>query len=237
MKIQIKSIYGNLLFEGDFPSLADCLVAAVKSRANLADAYLAGANLARANLADANLADAYLAGANLADANLAGAYLARADLADAYLARADLAGAYLAGAYLADAYLARADLAGAYLARADLAGAKNADLAIAKTRILPEGELIGWKKLAGGLIAKLKIPNEAKRCHAFGRKCRAEFAMVLEIWDGNKGVKNGISLHDHTFVYEVGNVVKPYTFEQDYTKECSGGIHFYITRIEAENHN
>jgi hypothetical protein len=44
---------------------------AVKARANLADAYLAGANLA-----DAYLADAYLAGANLADAYLAGANLA-----------------------------------------------------------------------------------------------------------------------------------------------------------------
>ena len=89
-------------------------------------AVKARANLARANLAGANLADANLAGANLADANLA-----RANLADAYLAGANLAGAYLAGADLADANLAGADLAGAYLADANLAGA---DLAGAKWR-------------------------------------------------------------------------------------------------------
>ena len=58
------------------------------TRANLADANLAGANLARANLADANLAGAYLARANLADANLADANLAGADLARANLADA-----------------------------------------------------------------------------------------------------------------------------------------------------
>ena len=57
---------------------------AVKERAyladaNLAGAYLADANLAGANLAGANLAGAYLADANLADANLAGANLAGAE--------------------------------------------------------------------------------------------------------------------------------------------------------------
>jgi hypothetical protein len=77
---------------------------------------------ARANLADANLAGAYLADANLADANLAGAYLARANLANANLARANLANANLAGANLANA-----NLAGANLANANLAGANLVD--------------------------------------------------------------------------------------------------------------
>jgi len=79
---------GALLWSGDAPTMRDAVEAAVKSRANLADANLAGANLADANLAYANLA-----GANLAGAYLAGAYLARANLAGAYLARANLAGA------------------------------------------------------------------------------------------------------------------------------------------------
>ena len=86
---------------------------AVKSRANLADAYLACANLAGANLADANLEGANLADANLADANLEGANLAGANLAGANLEGANLAGAYLACAYLAGANLADANLAGA----------------------------------------------------------------------------------------------------------------------------
>ena len=105
---------------------------AIKSRANLAYAYLA-----EANLTDANLGGAYLAYANLTDANLKGANLKGANLAYAYLTDAHLKGANLKGAYLTDAnltgaYLANADLAdanlkGAYLAYADLAYANLTD--------------------------------------------------------------------------------------------------------------
>ena len=237
---------------------------AIKARANLARADLAGAYLARADLAGANLAGADLAGAYLAGADLAGAYLAGANLAGANLARADLAGANLAGAYLAGANLARAYLAGAYLvsanlaranlagaslagadlaganlaranlARANLAGAyladaKNAELAIARTRILPDGILIGWKKLRNGVIAKVRIPEEAKRSHAWGRKCRAEFVDVIE--------GDGVSIHDGVTKYAPGLRVTCDKWETDWTKECAGGIHFYITKEEAEAHS
>ena len=158
--------------------------------------------------------------ANLAGANLAGAYLAGTNLAGAYLARANLAGANLAGAYLAGA-----NLAGAYLA-----GAKNADLAIAKTRILPEGDLIGWKKCMQDVIVKLRIPEAAKRSHAFGRKCRAEYADVIEII----GADVGISKHDCSTEYRVGQRVIPHRFDENWAEECSSGIHFFITRLEAE---
>src|SRR5690242_11248944 len=82
------------------------------------------------------------------------------------LSHADLCGAYLCDAYLCDA---------------NLCDAKSADLVIARSRILPEGSLIGWKKCRGGVIVKLRIPEEARRSHAFGRKCRAEYADVLEV--------------------------------------------------------
>ena len=177
---------------------------------------------AGANLRGANLSDAYLSGANLRDADLRGAYLSDADLRGAYLSGANLSGAHLSGAYLS----------GADLRGADLSEAKGSELAIAQTRILPEGTLIGWKKLAGGIIAKLEIPADAKRSHAFGRKCRAEYAKVLEII----GADEGKSHHDPRVVYRMGEIVKPHTFEADWREECAGGIHFYITRIEAENH-
>jgi hypothetical protein len=97
---------------------------------------------------------------------------------------------------------------------------------------LPEGDLIGWKKCRDNVIVKLLIPAKAKRCHAFGRKCRAEFANVLEVF----GAKAGASLRDSNFTYKAGETVKPTEkFDEDYTNECSTGIHFLITRIEAEN--
>ena len=143
------------------------------------------------------------------------------------LEKATAADAYLAGAYLADAYLADANLAGA-----KLAGAKGADLAIAKTRILPDGALIGWKKCRDGVIVKLRIPEKAKRSHAWGRKCRAEFADVLEVI----GAVEAISQHDGKTIYRAGERITPHSFDENWQNECSGGIHFYITRLEAENH-
>jgi uncharacterized protein YjbI with pentapeptide repeats len=210
---------------------------AIKTRADLADAYLAGADLASADLAGANLAGADLAGANLAgadlaSADLAGANLAGADLAGANLASADLADAYLAGANLASADLAGANLARANLAGADLAGTKNSELAVAQTRILPDGDLIGWKKCSGKILVKLRIPSDARRSHAFGRKCRAEFADVLEVIGANVAVSD----HDNKTEYRVGQRVKPDKWDENWQNECSSGIHFFITRIEAENY-
>jgi hypothetical protein len=157
--------------------------------------------------------------------------------AGANLSGADLSGADLYGANLYGANLSGANLSGANLSRADLSGAKEAELVIARTRILPEGDLIGWKKLQDGLIAKLLIPADAKRSHAFGRKCRAEFAKVLEIWDGKKAVKEGGALHDQGATkYCTGKVIKPDSFSTEWQTECAPGIHFYITRLEAEAH-
>ena len=113
---------------------------------------------------------------------------------------------------------------------ANLCDAKNADLVIAATRILPDGDLIGWKKCANGVIVKLRIPAAAKRSHAFGRKCRAEFVEVLEII----GAKEAHSYHDNgKTAYRVGETVRPDSWDDDWMNECSHGIHFFITKAEA----
>ena len=226
MKIEIKSwLNGSVLFEGDFSCLADAVSAAVKSGANLSGADLSGANLSGANLSRANLSRADLSGADLSRADLSGANLSGANLSRANLSRADLSRADLSGANLS-----RANLSGA-----DLSGAESADLAIAQTRILPEGELIGWKKCADGIIAKLLIPAKAKRSHAWGRKCRAEYVKVLAVMNSDgKAVKEGESQHDQgKTVYRKGKIVKPDSWCADYTKECAAGIHFFITKEEA----
>ena len=150
---------------------------------------------------------------------------------------ADLYGTNLRGADLYGADLRRANLYGADLRGANLYGAKNADLAIAMTRILPEGDIIGYKKCHDGKIVKLLIPADAKRSHAFGRKCRAEYAEVLEITKGKRQLKEAISQFNGSFIYEVGKTVKPINpFSEDWQNECASGIHFYVTRLEAENH-
>ena len=173
------------------------------------------------------------------EANLRGANLYGADLRGANLRGADLRGADLRGANLRGADLYGADLYGADLYGADLYGAENADLVFAQTLIVSEGDIIGWKKCRNNTLVKLLIPADAKRHNATGRKCRAEFAEVLEIIDMNderKKPTQAISQHDNKVIYELGKRMVPHTFEPNRFEECAGGIHFFITRIEAEQY-
>ena len=160
----------------------------------------------------------------------------RANLYGANLYGANLDGANLDGANLYGANLYGANLVRANLDGANLYGARNADLIIAQTRILPEGDIIGWKK-ANDKIVKLLIPSGARRSHATGRKCRADRAIVLAIFDGNTEVNEARSNYDRTFVYRIGETVTPNNgFGENQWQECAAGIHFYISRIEAEHH-
>ena len=179
---------------------------------------------------EANGTRAYLSEANLIGANLRGAYLSEANLREANLREADLSGANLSGANLSEAYLSGANLSGA-----NLRGAKNADLAWALTIVAPQGDLVAWKKVKTPddtpCIVKLKIPAEAKRSNATGRKCRAEWAEVLEVIGAEYAISKG---HGPDTEYRPGQIVRPDSWDDDRWEECSHGIHFFITREEAE---
>ena len=197
-------------------------------RADLSGADLRGANLYQADLRGANLYQADLYQANLRGADLRGANLSRA-----YLRGADLRGADLSGAYLCQANLREADLSGANLSGAYLREAKNLNFPIACPE---EGSFIGFKKCQDGKIVKLKIPADALRCSATGRKCRCSKAKVLSITnidgtDANVGM--AISKYDRNFIYKVGETIEVPNFNTDRWNECSTGIHFFITRQEA----
>jgi len=143
--------------------------------------------------------------------------------------RANLCGANLRGANLGNANLYGADLYGA-----NLCGAKNAALVWARTVIAPEGDIIGWKSCRNNVLVKLRVPIEAKRSNTTGRKCRAEFVDVLEVIGATEG-QSKIPSGGELLTYRVGErvqCVEP--FDENRWKECSSGIHFYLTREEAE---
>ena len=200
----------KILYQAEAESFAALILAAIKSGANLRDANLRDANLYGANLYRAGLYGADLCGADLRDANLGGANLGGANLY-------------------------RANLYGADLREADLRDAKNAELAIAQASIVPDhGPLFGWKKCKNGVLVRLFIPSKAKRSNASGRKCRAERAKVLEVI----GAEVGYSTRDSSFEYRTGQWVKPTNgWNDNRWEECAGGIHFFLTRVEAENYN
>lgn len=104
------------------------------------------------------------------------------------------------------------------------------------------GDFIGWKKLNNKII-KLLIPAEAKRVSGASRKCRAEFAKVLDIQneDGTSADVSSITNEEITLfypkvkpiTYTIGEMVYPDSFDENRWNECSSGIHFFISRNEA----
>ena len=219
--MDLKSWAGTVLFSAAVSTIKKLVVAAVQAKADLRGADLRGADLRGVDLREADLREVDLYGASLR-----GADLREADLREADLREADLRGASLREADLREAVLRGADLRGA-----DLRGAKNlSDRLQAETILLPEGNLVGWKKCRDGIIVKLLIPQKARRSNSTGRKCRAEYVQVLRVF----GAEVGISTHDGKTEYRKGATVKCDTWNEDRWVECGGGIHFFITRVEAE---
>ena len=162
--------------------------------------------------------------------------------------RANLSGANLRSADLRIANLSGANLSGADLRSADLRIAKNINEAIGLFFPIacPEtGSFTAYKKAerAEGdtsVIVQLLIPASAKRTSAPGRKCRADKAKVVAIWNTDRtksDLTEAVSSHDNEFIYKVGDYVAPKEpFCEDRWNECSSGIHFFVTFDEAVNY-
>ena len=166
--------------------------------------------------------------------------LTSADLSSANLTSADLSYADLTSANLSYANLTSADLTSADLSYADLSSAKNlteiveSSLVLSQLSIVPfEGPFTAWKKCKNGIMVKLLIPEGARRSNSTTRKCRAEFVQVLDI----VGATEAVSIHDGVTAYRIGENVRCDHWEENRFIECGGGIHFFITKIEAENYN
>ena len=215
-KIQINSIWGNLLFEYEKEdnSIKETLIEAIKQGADLQ-------------------------GADLQGADLQGADLRRADLQGADLQGADLRRAYLQGAYLQGADLRRAYLQGAYLRGADLQGADLQKLKHTIWIIPEEGSFIAWKKLANNCLAKIEIPAKSLRtCNFLNRKCRAKYVKTLKIWDSEgKEIDEMQGMRSKDTIYKIGRLTYADGFDKDLTIDCSKGIHFFITKQEALDWN
>ena len=164
--------------------------------------------------------------------------------------RADMRGADMSGADMRWADMSGADMSGANMSRADMSGAdmRGADMRwvqhieFAQNLFYPltcpeKGEYTAFKK-ADEKIIELRIPADAKRLSATGRKCRASKAVVVSITelDGTPAGDEVCSDYDKNFVYRVGETVEVQNFDENRWNECAPGIHHYITREEAVRH-
>ena len=161
-------------------------------------------------------------------------------MSGANMSEADMRGADMRGANMK-----WADMRGAVMSGADMSGAVMRGVQhIESARNLfypltcPEkGEYTAFKK-ADEKIVELRIPADAKRLSATGRKCRADKAVVISITtlEGDPAGNEVRSDHDKSFAYRVGETVEVQNFDENRWNECAPGIHHYITREEAVRH-
>lgn len=110
----IKSAFAeNLLFSGQYRSLAECVTDAVARRVSLRGADFRNANLINAEMDGGDYAGAVFAGANLTSANIS----------EADLRGADFENAILHGAILCDSDMSQANFDGALFGATEIAGA------------------------------------------------------------------------------------------------------------------
>ena len=92
----------------------------------------------------------------------------------------------------------------------------------------------GYKKSREGDIVTLEIPKGAIVFSINNSKCRTNRAKVTDT-DGKPELS---SIFDKEFKYRVGDEIAPTGgFELMYNVECAPGIHFFLTREEAEAYN
>lgn len=216
------------------------------------NADFSNANLRRADLSGSILSNACMHGTNLRDAKLAGADLSHADLSNAFLTSTDLSNAELSHANLSNSHMENSTLDfakmydtkidgtnmyGASLISTDLSCSNGNLIEYRKGKILRD-DIIGYKKCVDehnryAVTVTLKIPRGSIVFSINGHKCRTNRAIVMAI----SGVPRAYSLlHEHCMSYYVGDEINIYNFDCQYNRECAEGIHFFMTREEAEEY-
>ncbi|MCO7317761.1 pentapeptide repeat-containing protein [Riemerella anatipestifer] len=183
-KIQIKSIFGEILFEYEKEnnSIEKTLMVALKQNADLRGAYLGGTDLRGANLRGADLRGADLRGADLRSADLRGADLRGANLEGTDLIGTDLRYANLEGTNLRNTNLIGTNLGGANLRNTDL---RKANLI---------GTNLGGADLGGANLRNASLPIYCKWSVVFNSKkikigCEEKTVDEWEEWFNNSNEK------------------------------------------------
>lgn len=214
------------------------LSAAMLRNASIRSSNFGYANLHKASLANADFGEdidkdeislryfTHFIGANMIGAQLDKAKISNVDFTDANLSRAT----FFDASFMEKVYFDHANL-GCSNFYDIFDNAKGNLLEYRKGKILTE-DIIGYKKCKGDVIVTLCIPRGAIVFSINGNKCRTNKAKVIAI----DGADRAISTHKHMSYY-VGDEFTIYDFDCQYNEECGKGIHFFMTKEEAESYN
>lgn len=130
-----------------------------------------------------------------------------------------------------------ADLFGAVLEFADLEGiVSSEETKWFRLRCPEKGAFLGYKKCVNDRMVQLLIPADAKRTSATLPSCRCNKAKVLTIksFDFQENFDEAWSLVDENFIYKKGEWVEVKNFNENRWQDSTTGIHFWMSRAEAE---
>lgn len=178
----------------------------------------------------------------LCDGNFRGADLSNCDLRWTDIDYANFENANLSNVDLRwteNSYWARFE--GANMEDIDIRGSAIDDKAVegAKNLFIPivcpeEGSFIAWMKCRDDKIVKIQVPENALRTGGTRYSCRASEVLVLAIFDGDTTCDEAVSIEDENLIFRQGELVKDSEEFDPSLLHNGAGIHFFITRAEAE---
>lgn len=221
------------------------------SEANLSNIDFSGMNLRHINFYKATIQETDFSQADIRFANFTKAdldftcfnkaNLYKTDFSEARFYHTQFVGANLCGVDFGETCLIGTDFTKSKIYNANFNNCnfgydmtiKHADGELTEYRrgkILTE-DIIGYKKCQDDVIVTLKIPRGAIVFSINGVKCRTNKAKVIAI----DGAKKAISYY-RDMSYYVGDEFTIYNFDCIYNHQCGEGIHFFMTREEAERY-
>lgn len=111
---------------------------------------------------------------------------------------------------------------------------KSKGIEIPVIRTIEPPELV-YKRCVADVIVVAEIPKDAQVRGSYGKKYRANKAIIKEVIGKFSGENVGISIYDKTTAYFEGDEVFIEDFDMS-DEECSTGFHFFCTLEEAKNY-
>ena len=215
---------------GEHPAFREC---------EFKDMDLSGADLHNMDFTLSSFQNVNLEYVNVKNSSVENALFDGCSLHGANFTNANLKTASFRYCDLRESNIEGANLFGAVLEYAKLDGIiSNEDTKWFRLRCPETGAFLGYKKCVNDRMVQLLIPADAKRTSATLPSCRCNKAKVLTIksFDFKENYEEAWSLVDENFVYRRGQWVEVKDFNEDRWQDSTTGIHFWMTRQEAENY-
>lgn len=99
---------------------------------------------------------------------------------------------------------------------------------------------IGYKKVQNDIIVELEIlgnhnedRNYIDKRYAKMRCSKAKVLNIYSIFNMNIKFQSAKSLYDHSFTYDVGQIIREKKFNKNKDMVCGEGIHYYLNKESA----